>query len=236
MADRFYIRLQHNLDKLYARYGLPMTEVRLVAYTSELGEYYFKAVVTSATSQDVLKEMELEERIEIKNQVYAIVLEAYTLTDSTYTHFEKNIWILMDMSKLVRYKSVTFPIQWVLDIVPLILTSHQFIFDDFVALTLPIELVPLIRQRVEKEYIRLLDSLLELYRRGSIVMKDKRSKLLIKNWQLSESEVHKGVYQPDWKNTLLTGPDITNYLLGVNEKKTYLETLTELHDRGYSRD
>lgn len=81
------------------------------------------------------------------------------------------------------------------------------------------------RKLVASSYIKLLDTLLELYNEGTIGDVDSQ---FVSDWELEENKTYKGLYHPLWTNTLVA-PNKSNYLTKVaveGKPKSYRDATT----------
>lgn len=131
-------------------------------------------------------------------------------------------WIVMDLTLDVVYMSQVLPKEWIADIAPYIKSKDEYIEDDFLFWRIePCEILcqpcaTAQERAVTDRYLAILDQLLQLYKRGSIV---NCTDQFARDWELERDEL--GIYHPTWWNTILTSGDPTLYLQTRGEKSNY---------------
>ena len=109
--------------------------------------------------------------------------------------------ILLDMNRSIRYLSTLMSQEWLQSIIPLILNENQLIYNNYLYDSF---------LEIDGPYIQLVDLLLSLYKRGSIVTTDED---FISRWELVKGN-YDGIYHPSWWNTLVA-PDPTRFLINA---------------------
>ena len=129
--------------------------------------------------------------------------------------------ILLDMDRSIRYKSTIMPKEWIQSVIPLILTENQIIDNKY--------LYDIFFNNAPS-YRKLIELLLSLYKRGSIVTIDQG---LIERWELI-TDKYEGIYHPSWWNTLVTA-DTTRYLMDVSNGLISFDSYNEAMKFNYSK-
>jgi hypothetical protein len=207
MAQSLFLKTKNNIQKVFSRYFPKPLDIALIPQTSKDGGYIFKITVIIEGTTAKLTDEE-------RNSLYLSSQKAYDMGPR---------WILMDLTKNVYYRGISMSSGWLKTIVPNILKSGMTIIDDFLCTLISEELNFQLDELGEK-YLNVLDELRNLYIIGSIITNDKD---FIRRWELVNIK-YDNIYHPSWENTLLTGEDVTNFLLGASKKSSYEEAKRDL--------
>jgi hypothetical protein len=219
-----YLRYIANINTMYRRYDRRMeivlrsTEIDFY-YDTELDEYcskrgYQLIVVLGGW------------RVQLSPEEQAM-LQQLSLDTSEYPDHN----IIIDTQRDIRYRSTILPQQWIELVVPLILSPTQLLDNGYLYDS----------DTVDHVYIPLLDRLLGLYKRGTIVLDSERDKKFIEQWELSMPlsvpvlvmKSRNRIYNPRWWNTFVT-TDPTLFLqtqFEENNLNGYQEAMAIAHKK-----